>query len=246
MNEAFRPKPGDASPRPPENAASTAPRELAGEALLQEYQFVASLIPLYRQFEMQAVGFAVAIYSAALGLIVASLQAANPERFTQAIRVMAALLPYPALLLVIGFSVMEVRIIRASRYIDDLLAPMLDRLIEGSGVELPRPLLRWESGPSSRLTDFEKALASSSVFVAIIAAPAGAGAAAFLLMDGWPIGSLSILSLTGLVALGLAFRAATGLSLKHEMRGRDLFKRYSGRAMRQPPPAPDLRSPERP
>src|SRR6267154_281207 len=101
-------------------------RELAGEALLHEYQFVSSLIPLYRQFEIQAVGFAVALYSAALGLVVASLQAAHPERFGQAIRVTAALLPYPALLLVVAFAVMEVRIIRASRYIDDLLAPMLD------------------------------------------------------------------------------------------------------------------------
>ena len=128
-------------------------RKIACDALLHEYNFVESLIPLYRQFQMQLVRYGLLIYVALIALIAARVGAdLAPKVFHAAV----ALAPYPIAFLLLAFTTTEVRIMRASRHISDKIAPDMKRL---SG---NRDVLTWEIAPGGSLTWLAK-LASTSI-----------------------------------------------------------------------------------
>ena len=128
-----------------------------------------------------------------------------------------ALLPLPTAVLVLAFAVMEIRIRRASRHNQNTIAPKLEALrTRASGP----PLLEWESNPGRWLSAFERRMASSTVFVIAMIAPALGGA-------GWHLFSKAILasvwrpittSITTVLLL-LAAVLACALSIGHESRG---------------------------
>ena len=150
-----------------------AARTLAVQALLAEHQFVSSLISMYREFQMRAVGFAMVLYAAVLGLIGSAID--TTSALAKVVEYVAELICYPAAMIILVFAVMEVRIIRASLYVAKRIAPTLDAIL----AEVPQArhgLLRWERSPGIYLGPGMKRLASSLMFVLAIATPAAASA----------------------------------------------------------------------
>ncbi len=175
--------------------------ELQRDAILREYQFVSSLIPMYRGFQMQAVGFAMVIYAALLTLWGASMNGQAPVH--EVVRYSAGAAPFFIALLVVSFGVMELRVRRANLYIGYTLSPIATAM----GGELPIKgalIFGFGIGHAKHLTPFEKRLSNSLILVLTMAAPAAAGAGWLLTFDapfdqGW-----RIIGLGGLLVLVLA------------------------------------------
>ena len=151
-------------------------REIASQALLKEYEFVESLIPMYGRFQIQIVGFAVLVYTAVLGLIATtvakqsetggSVQQAGQaqtdgisQALTGVVNGSLALLPWVVVILALIFLVTETRIMRASRHIRTRTAGSLHHLLDGQVV------LTWEGDPGSQLNLWERFLSTSIPFI---------------------------------------------------------------------------------
>jgi hypothetical protein len=191
-------------------------RGLAQAALLAEQEFAWSLIRTYREFQMQAVGFAVALDAAVLAVIGSAIESGN---VLPVVAYCTALLPFPTAILVLAFAVMEVRICRASRHSVLTLAPKLEALrVRRAGSSGPL-LLEWEIHPGRHLSPLERNLSNSAVFVCAMSLPALAGAM-------WHVfaGTLQIplwqpeLAVIGAILLILAGALTAGISIGHEGR----------------------------
>jgi len=187
----------------------------AVEVLLREYDFVSSLIHLYRQFQMQAVGFAMILYAAILGLLGAAV---TSDRFGAILLYSAALVPVPIALLILAFGVMEIRIRRASQYIDLHIRPCMNELLRDVPLLGGRTFLAWERSPGASLTKYQRGMASSAVFVAAMAVPsAGAGLwYAFWVTTPGPVSRE--MAIGGTVILIGAVIHTAWLSFSHESR----------------------------
>jgi uncharacterized membrane protein len=191
------------------------PDELAAQAFLSEHEFVSSVIKMYREFQMQAVGFTFLIYTAVLGLVGSAL---DSPRLLDAAANVTALLSFLVVVLVLAFAVMEIRIRRASLYISRTLSPKLQALVQQPP---DRRLLQWETAPGVHLSPPERWLSHSAVFIVLIAAPSLAAA-------GWHLWSGVIppqqqhppVTITGAVMLLVSSLVATGISMRHEVRKR--------------------------
>ena len=151
--------------------------ELALGMVAAEYQFASSLIPMYRGYQMKAVGFGMTLYGAAIGLIGAYK---DSPHFGGVLSVTSALISFPIAILVLAFWVTEIRIKRASRYIDLSLSKTLDELLDSATLISKPPLLKWEKSPGHYLTPFEKWMSGSQAFILSLAFPAFAASSWFL------------------------------------------------------------------
>jgi hypothetical protein len=187
--------------------------ELARDALLREQEFAWSLVRSYREFQMQAVGFAIALDTTVLGLIGTVIDSTKLIKVTS---YCTALLPFPTTLIVLAFAVMEVRIRRASRHSVRTISPKLEAL---RAARSSPPLLEWETSPSRHLTPFERTMANSTVFVAAISLPALGGAAWHLFSRAIPAVTWrpEITAVGAMLLIGAAILAAS-LSIGHESR----------------------------
>jgi hypothetical protein len=197
----------------PDPKFDPADRELARQALMAEQEFAWSLIKTYREFQMQAVGIAIALYAAVLGLVGASI---DSEKLIAVASYATALLPYPTSILVLAFAVMEVRIRRASRHSVRTIAPKLESLRTSEGAPL---LLEWERDPSRHLSRFERSIANSAVFVVAMALPAVGGVGWHLFARRIPISTWHpVVGGIGAFLLIVAALIAAFLSIGHESR----------------------------
>ena len=140
-------------------------KEKATDAVMSEYQFVMSLIQMYRGFQMQAVGFSIVLYTAVLGLVGTALPS---TKFADVVSLTTALLSYLIAMVVFAFTVMEVRIRRASLYITLSFLPRLNDLLNAPKDAV---ILEFERAPSAHLNRFQRLFAHSTVFVLLIGLP---------------------------------------------------------------------------
>lgn len=138
-------------------------RKIAADALLHEHDFVESLIPLYRQFQMQLVRFGFLIYAALTALIAARVGGQLDPKILHAV---AALTSYPIAFLLLAFATTEVRIMRASRHVSKKIAPALKCLCDGVDV------LTWEAAPGGSLNSLERFFSTSISLIVVLSAPA--------------------------------------------------------------------------
>lgn len=203
------------------------------DALLKEFEFVSSMIPLYRQFQVQLLRFGIFAYTAVLTGIAFRLGMDAPN-VSSAVAAALALLPFLVGLLLLSFSTTEIRIKRASSHIDKTIATKLRDLAGGEDV------LTFEQDPGSHLTSFERSLSTSTFMISALAIPAGVGGFWYLLSDFGPLFSDSgpiplIASALGLLLLVVAAIVPIAISHRHETR------RASPKVERKGTPADRLR-----
>ena len=185
-------------------------RKTAADALLHEYNFVESLIPLYRQFQMQLVRFGLLIYVALISLIAVSVGKQFEPKVLHAVTALAS---YPIALLLIAFATTEVRIIRASRHVSKKIAPALKCLSDDLDV------LTWETAPGGSLNCLERFFSTSLSLIFVLSIPALAASLWYIFGEnpdpqvidsGWAIlGLVTLLFFSGLAAV---------ISFAHEYR----------------------------
>jgi hypothetical protein len=140
---------------------------IQAEAFWKEYDFVSSLIPMYRGFEMHAMQLAIAIFTAASGLAAAGLGKGNADL----VFYVGALLPWPLTLVLLVVATMEMRLVRASRWIGHAVAP---RVTWETGSSTREPVLQWEAEPNRYLTgplERFKTLTEAWTYAAVIGVP---------------------------------------------------------------------------
>lgn len=184
-------------------------RRIVAEALLHEHDYVESLIPMYRQFQMQLVRFALYIYIALIGLIAVGVAKKYDLTILYAV---LALVSYPISFLVLAFATTEIRIARASRHVSKTIAPILKEL--SGGFEA----LNWEIAPGRHLNSFERFLSTSISLIVVISAPALAASiwyiisanSEFLVIHrGWAMLGLMILLISVAVAMAASIKQET-------------------------------------
>lgn len=185
--------------------------ELAVQAILEEYKFCCSLISLYRGFQMQALGFAIVLYAAVLGLVGASVES---DYVVQVAAYSTGFLSYPIAVLIAAFGVMEIRIARASRYIQFTIYERLQQFLLLPGGSP----LEFERGPGVYLNRIQREMSSSASFIAIMAMPAVVAAIWNLLSP-----TVADVRLAGWALLGVVFLTIMSIitiyySTKHEAR----------------------------
>ena len=193
-------------------------QQIVKDGLLKEYDFVESLIPLYRQFQVQLLRYGFLVYTAVLGLIVASFQTVGGTNSIQRIAYAAiALLPFLISLLLFVFLTTEIRIKRASVHIQKIIAPKIKQLSNGFDV------LTWESSPGLHLTEVERKLSTSTSLVYSLALPVIAGGVWYIpwyfctkeeiikVIPWW-------VALIGLILVILASYSSSKVSAEHERR----------------------------
>lgn len=194
-----------------ESAVGNGRHTLVCEALLREYDFVSSLIPMYRGFEVQALHLGVIIFAGAVGFVASALESGHLEL----VYFIAAFLPWPMTTLMLMIAGSEVRIMRASLHVDREISKRFARYTGDDDV------LTWEHSPSALLTPGQKRLAGSWTFIAVIAFPALVGGltaliGGFLEPDHrvvlWLVGGL------GLVFLTYSISVPVRISQRHEHR----------------------------
>lgn len=186
-------------------------------ALIKEYDFVSSLIPMYRRLEIQAVQLSLIIVVAATGFIGEAL-----SHDPLAAAFAAAALPLLLSFILLAICGMEVRIIRASRFLDRSIG---QRLKELTG----REVLKWERSPGLHLDRLQRRFQSSWTYILIIMVPGLLGASgafwgvlAGLEDDEWAHAWLLLLTGFGLCSLLGWGVAAVRISGRHEGRGLSL------------------------
>jgi hypothetical protein len=189
-------------------------KQKATDAVMSEYEFVVSLIRMYRGFQMQAVGFSIVLYTAVLGLIGSALPS---TRFTDVASHTTALLSYLIAIVVLAFTVMEVRIRRASLYITHSLLPRLYELLDAPKNAV---ILEFERAPSQHLTRFQRLFAHSTIFVLLIGLPS-LGAAVWHMAGGAIPSDRAhpYIAGAGAVLLTVACIVAATTSARAELRG---------------------------
>lgn len=208
-------------------------------ALIQEYGFVSSLIPMYRRLEIQAVQLSLIIVAAAAGFIGEALRD-NPLAAYFA----AASLPLLLSFVLLAICGMEVRIIRASRFLDRTVGQRMKELTRG------RQVLKWERSPGLHLDRLQRRFQSSWTYILIIVAPGVLAAAGVLWGSAAGLEGearehralLLVLTVFGLCFLLTWGIAAVRISGRHEGRGLSLKGLWT-RSLRTLPgiPASDLR-----
>jgi hypothetical protein len=182
--------------------------ELRLTAILHEYDFMTSLIRMYRGFQMQAVGLALGVYGAIVTLIGSAVPAGGAG---DVVRISAALVPWPATLLLLAFAVTEVRIARASGHVAKEIAPLAQDLLYS-----PR-VLNWERSPGRHLTPFQARLSTSEPLIALVSAPPIA-LATWYLLSGDACAVPREVTAFGLAALVSAAGVAATITRSHERR----------------------------
>ena len=193
---------------------SESARKIAADALLHAYDFVESLIPLYRQFQMQLVRYGLLIYTALITLIAVRVGA---DLGPKVLHAAAALAAYPIAFLLLGFTTTEVRIVRASRHVKQKIAPAMKYLSDDLDV------LTWEFAPGGTINWLEKAFSTSISLVVTLSAPALFASLWYLfwaqpehrvIADGWAVGGLAALffvtAVTSLESYRHEFRSDAG------------------------------------
>lgn len=188
-------------------------------ALIKEYDFVSSLIPMYRRLEIQAVQLSLIIVVAATGFIGEALRDNKPAAYFA-----AAALPLLLSFILLAICGMEVRIVRASRFLDRSIG---QRLKELTG----REVLKWERSPGLHLDRLQRRFQSSWTYILIIVVPGLLGASGAIwgalnefgaetedAEQGW----LLLLTAFGLCLLLIWGVAAVRISGRHEGRGLSL------------------------
>lgn len=190
---------------------------IQAEAMWKEYDFVSSLIPLYRGFEMHSMQLAIAIFTAAAGFIAAALEKENWDL----VYFIGALLPWPMALILLVVATMEMRLVRASRWIRFAIAPRVDW---NRGSQRADPVIQWEADPNRYLDGSLaklKTLTEAWTFAAVIGVPGLVGGLTGLF--GGLTSSTQQAALLVLSSLGLIFMLGMGalvawISRKHERR----------------------------
>jgi hypothetical protein len=176
-------------------------------AILAEYEFVSGLIPLYRSFEMKVLRLAILILTALAVFVASAIEVHNTDNALLGLAFVPGLMAF----LVIALAGMEIRIVRASRYIDGEIRPRL-RALAGHDV------LRWEQAPSRFLTTREARLAGLWSWVLILVAPGMAAGLAALVIESSFSAAKTITASGGLFLLLLSLLALWVSSYKKERR----------------------------
>jgi hypothetical protein len=180
------------------------------DAAMHEFDYVASLIPLYRKLQLQIVAFAFVAYGAFIGLLGGSKDGTP----IAVVNTVAALGPWLAFALLSAFLTAESRIVRASQYIEKTLYPKVDGLL---GVQV----LGFERAPSRYLKRYQRVLFPNSIpLVLILALPALVAGILYVALPAterdvvpaeWTYG--------GMFALVLVALALIRMTWSHESRG---------------------------
>lgn len=173
------------------------------DVLMREYGFVASLIPMYRTFQMQSVGFAIALYAAEISLLGVSVD--NSARLSRLLEYCVALMPSVVALLVMSFGVIELRVRRANLYIVESLRPMVSTLLDADA-DASLQYLGFGVGAPQHLSPFERRMSSSVVSILIMAGPALVGA--LWMMSSTTYGAVSSVPVAGTGAAVLLVASA--------------------------------------
>jgi hypothetical protein len=184
---------------------------IASEALLKEYDFVTSMIPLYRGFEMQALHLGVLVFAAATGFVASAWESGNLEL----VFYIAAFLPWPMTTLMLVIAGSEVRIRRASLHIDQEITKRFARYTEVDDI------LTWEHSPSRLLSRSQRRFAGSWTFIAVIAFPAMVGGLTAIvggILE--PKHRIALLTIGGVGLLLLTFVALVPISISQKHEGR--------------------------
>lgn len=203
------------------------PDSIESTALWKEYEYVSSLIPMYRGFEMHAMQLGIAIFTAAAGFAAAALDKENWEL----VYFVGALLPWPLTLVLLVVATMEIRLVRASRWIVEELAPRVGRHTESDEHE---NVLRWEAEPNRFLDgslEKFKPFTGGWTYAVVIGAPGLLGGGTGLVggfMNNKHGASLLWISIPGLLLLIAAAVLVSWISSVHEQRRAEATPRAAG------------------
>jgi hypothetical protein len=181
---------------------------VAVDAVLHEFDFVSSVISLYRGFQVRIVAFGLVVYGA-IGALLGDALRTGGDAGDSLILTVVALLPWFQFALVGALTMSELRIVRASHYLSKELYPRLRRL---SG----RKTMDFELYPSRHLKGYEKVLATSMFLFIILALPALVGAG-FYVRDGDPPIWTGI-PIIGAIFLFSVMVAGLVTTFRHELR----------------------------
>ena len=137
------------------------------DAVLEEYKYVHSMIPLYRGFQNQSIRFLFIIYAALIVLLGSQIGGQFDPAVTMKI---VAFVPWIVEIIIVSWLMFEIRIIRASLFIQKRTTAKVDALTNSID------LLRWEMAPSRYISKIEKILAGAAFVLSVLVLPAlGAG-----------------------------------------------------------------------
>lgn len=189
------------------------------DGIIEEYKFVSSLIPIYRQFQNQSIRFVYMIYAAVIGLIAAAVagilavpgDSTSSSQVLEVAKVVGGLLPYFILVVAVNFLMADLRIKRASGFIVERVYPKLDALTSSTD------LLRWELSPGVYISKSDRILSSSGFLIITMALPA-------IILAAWSfyypprVANFRWFSGVGLVLLGVTVLKDASVTLFHEIR----------------------------
>jgi hypothetical protein len=179
----------------------------AVDAVLHEFDFVSSVIPLYRGAQFRIVAFGLAVYGAIGALLGNALRSGGTGN--DLMLTVVALLPWFQFALVGALTMSEMRIVRTSHYLSKRLYPRLQSLTR-------RKTMDFERQPSGELKCWEMVLASSFPLFIILAVPALVGVALYAVHGDWPI-HIAV-PVSGGVALFILGLLGTVTTFRHELR----------------------------
>ena len=186
--------------------------ELAYDAMMKEYDFVASLIRLYRETQMQLVRFGVTLYAATLAFVAGT---AHDDGLVEVGAVAAALVAWPIVMLVVGFSVAEIRLQRASLFIRDTLSPSVNLLLKRPE---ERKVLVFERDPGVHLSKFQRRLSGSHSFVVMLGGPGLVAAAWAVFITPPNFVGIRLIAAIGAAVLLVSMALTIRISQRHETR----------------------------
>ncbi len=188
--------------------------QIRKDGLLKEFDFVESMIPLYRRFQMQLLQYSFIVYTAVLGLFTASLKLGNQQnQFENIILNTITLLPFLIAILLLVFWTTEIRIRRAILHISNVIAPKMKDLSGGLDI------LTWETSPGTQLKLLEKLLSASVSLILALSLPSLCGSVLYLFFAGNATKVVpDYIVWIGLVLLGSFTIFTSWSSIKHEVR----------------------------
>jgi hypothetical protein len=196
--------------------------ELAYDAMMKEYDFVASLIRLYRETQMQLVRFGVTLYAATLAFVAGT---AHDDGLVEVGAVAAALVAWPIVMLVLGYSVAEIRLRRASLFIRDTLSPAVNLLLKRPE---QRNVLVFERNPGVHLSKLERRLSGSGSFVLMLGGPGLVAAAWAVFITPPNFVGIRFIAAIGAAVLLVSMALTIRISQRHETRSSPMPAKASG------------------
>lgn len=181
-------------------------------AILEEYKYVQSMIPLYRGFQNQSIRFLFIIYAALIVLLGTSILGTtlldNTGGQTKLMAILA-FIPWIVEVIIVSWLMAEIRIIRASKFTQIRITEKIDALTNSAD------LLQWEKSPSRYIGNIESIFASSTFVVVVLAVPALlTGLLATIELSGLYF----YVALLGTLALFLTTIGVSYVSARHEWR----------------------------